>query len=151
MRILSLLSILILISIVGYVFFNRPEAGQVAILPTRTITLEGRAIRVAVADSDALRAQGLSGTSHLQEDEGMLFVFEEDGIYPFWMKDMRYSIDILWLDATGRVVHLEKSLSPDSYPQSFTPHSPARYVLEVRAGFADQHDIQIGDIANLSE
>jgi uncharacterized membrane protein (UPF0127 family) len=49
------------------------------------------------------------------------------------------------------VVHLEKSLSPDSYPQSFTPHSPARYVLEVRAGFADQHDIQIGDIANLSE
>lgn len=152
MRAFLLIAALVLTGIVGYVFFNDHKAPDRRVLaPTRSITLDGTPLRVAVADTDALRAQGLSGTAPFEEDEGMLFVFDDDGIYSFWMKDMNYAIDILWLDAAGKVVHIERNLSPDSYPMSFTPHSPARYVLEVRAGFADQHDIQIGDSANLSE
>jgi len=118
---------------------------------TRTVTIGGVLVHVEVVDNDALRAQGLSGHAPLAPDEGMLFVFDADGIYPFWMKDMLFSIDILWLDAQGRVVHIEKNVSPETYPASFTPGSPARYVLEVPAGFADQHDIQIGATANLEE
>jgi uncharacterized membrane protein (UPF0127 family) len=147
----ALLAAVVAISIVGYVFFNNESAPEAAIVPTRTISIEGKSLRVAVADTDALRAQGLSGSDPLAENEGMLFVFAEDGTYSFWMKDMRYAIDILWLDAEGRVVHIEKGIAPETYPTSFTSHSPSRYVLEVRAGYADQHDIQIGSRATLEE
>lgn len=118
---------------------------------TRTITIGGVPVHVEVVDTDASRAQGLSGHAPLESDQGMLFVFETDGAYPFWMKDMLFPIDILWVDAQGKVVHIEKNVAPDTYPASFTPDSPARYVLEVPAGFTDQHDIQIGDTANLEE
>lgn len=152
MRLFPLLFGLLFLGIVGYVFVtDTPIPATGTIEPTRTILLNEIPIRVAVADTDALRAQGLSGSAPLGDGEGMLFVFSEDGIYSFWMKDMNYPIDILWLDAAGIIVHIEKNLTPDTYPASFTPHSPARYVLEVRAGFVDQHDIQIGGYANLSE
>ncbi|MFZ2556208.1 MAG: DUF192 domain-containing protein [Minisyncoccia bacterium] len=106
-------------------------------------------MRIQVVDSEATRQRGLSGIPDLAPDQGMLFVFEEDGMYSFWMHDMLFSIDILWLAADGRVVHIEKDLSPESYPQSFTSHSPARYVLEVPAGFSDKHGIIIGSSASL--
>jgi uncharacterized membrane protein (UPF0127 family) len=117
----------------------------------RTISIGGTDVRVEIADTDAERAHGLSGHAPLADDEGMLFVFPEEGFYPFWMRDMAFPIDIFWIDAAGKVVHIEHALSPDTYPTTFTSGSPARYVLEVRAGFADQHDIEIGEIANLPE
>lgn len=117
----------------------------------RTIEIGGILLRVEIVDTDVLRAQGLSGHAPLGDREGMLFIFDTDGRYSFWMKDMLFAIDILWLDAAGKVMHIAKEVSSDTYPASFTPHSPARYVLEVPAGFADQHDIQIGTTANLEE
>lgn len=151
MRAAPFVAVFIVICIVGYAFFNHESGPEAPIMPMRTISIEGKPLRVAVADTDALRAQGLSGSSPLAEDEGMLFIFAEDGTYSFWMKDMRYAIDILWIDAEGTVVHIEKNVAPETYPASFTSHSPARYVLEVRAGYADQHDIQIGSHATLEE
>jgi len=79
----------------------------------------------------------------------MLFVFPEDGKYAFWMKDMRFSIDILWLSADGRVVYMALNVSPDTYPQVFRPDVPARYVLELPAGYAKAHAVRIGDIVRL--
>src|SRR3989338_1806519 len=78
--------------------------------------------------------QSLSGRSGLAEGEGMLFVFPQDGKYGFWMKDMRFSIDILWLNASGMVVYMAQNVSPDSFPKSFESDVPARYVLELPAG-----------------
>ena len=80
----------------------------------------------------------------LTEGEGMLFVFETDDLHSFWMRDMLFSIDILWIAMDGTVVHIEPSVSPDSFPQTFTPPTPARYVLEVPAGFATEHGIEVG-------
>lgn len=152
MRRLLVFATIALFLIVGYIFsISVPAEAPREITPSRTISINGVRLQVAIADTDALRAQGLSDTSPLKEGEGLLFVFAEDGRYSFWMKDMRYPIDILWLDAEGAVVYIEKNASPESYPTSFTPHSLARYVLEVRAGFADQYDIQIGTRANLGE
>lgn len=101
-------------------------------------------VRVLVADTESERARGLSGRETLALDEGMLFVFEEPGTYGFWMKEMRFSIDILWISAEGRVVGVEKSASPDSYPRIFTPPIPIRYVLEAPAGFFDAHQLEVG-------
>jgi len=79
----------------------------------------------------------------------MLFVFPEDGVYRFWMKDMRFSIDIIWLSDSGEVLHIEHSLAPSTYPNSYGPTTSARYVLEVPAGFAVFHNLHIGDRVTL--
>ncbi len=115
------------------------------------VGIGGRTIRVMIMATPVARAQGLSGTPSLKSDEGMLFVFPEEGMYAFWMKDMLFSIDILWISARGEVVHIEKGVSPDTYPTSFTSNVPAQYVLEVPAGFATTHGIKIGDYATLPE
>ena len=101
-------------------------------------------LAVEVADTESLREQGLSGRDSLPEGQGMLFVFEQDGLWGIWMKDMRFPIDIVWADASGTVITIAPGIAPDTYPNSFYPTAPARYVLELPAGFAAAHDIAIG-------
>jgi uncharacterized membrane protein (UPF0127 family) len=60
------------------------------------------------------------------------------------MKDMRVPLDIIWLSDTGDIVHIERSVSPDSYPRVFYPGTPARYVLEMRAGQAALRKWEVG-------
>jgi uncharacterized membrane protein (UPF0127 family) len=79
----------------------------------------------------------------------MLFVFPEDGRYSFWMKDMTYAIDVLWLSKEGQIVYAIPGLAPESYPKTFTSDTPARYVLELRAGFMDLHNVSVGDFVSL--
>lgn len=116
---------------------------------SRTIRLAGQDIRVAVADTDTEREKGLGGKDGLARGEGMLFIFPTDGIYGFWMKDMLFAIDIMWLSADGTVIHIEHSVSPDSYPRSYASGSPARYVLELPAGWAKEYTVHIGDVVSL--
>ena len=118
-------------------------------LPQSTVALRGQTVRVSVADTPASRQRGLGGRSGLAPDEGMLFVFPQDGTYGFWMKDMSFSIDILWLSADGAVVYMAQNVSPDTYPQRFGPAEPARYVLELHAGFVIENNVTIGDIVRL--
>ena|SRR3989344_1658143 len=111
-----------------------------------TVQVAGQTIRVDIADSPEEREQGLSGKEGLAENEGMLFVFEEDGRYGFWMKDMLFSIDIIWLSKEGRIVDVLENAAPESYPEySFLPNVAARYVLELPAGFAKTYNVKIGD------
>lgn len=117
--------------------------------PTRTIGLKGSTIRVAVADTPAEREQGLSGQTSLESDEGMLFVFPEDGMYGFWMKDMLFSLDMIWTDSTGKIVYMAQSVSPDTYPTDYAPSAPARDVIELPAGWAKAHNVSIGDTVSL--
>ncbi len=114
-----------------------------------TVELKDRIIRVDIADTPEKREAGLSGRESLAQDEGMLFVFPEDGIYAFWMKDMRFSIDILWISHAGMVVELQKSVSPETYPATFVPSKDARYVLELPSGWIEAHIVEIGDIVHL--
>lgn len=106
---------------------------------------KGVVVLAEVADTVEARAQGLSGRRELLEGSGMWFVFEEEGEYGFWMKDMRFSIDIIWLDARLRIVDMWENASPDSFPEVVMPKVPARYVLEVPAGFAAAHSLAVGD------
>lgn len=129
-------------------FFLFQENTNHWITPERELTLMGTVLMVAVADTPQERERGLSGTAGLSNGEGMLFIFEHDGQHSFWMKDMRYAIDIIWLSQEKRVVHIEKSVLPDTFPQAFTPPTPARYVLEVPAGFSEVHTLTIGTEAS---
>ncbi len=115
--------------------------------PSDQVKIAGVALDVYVADTPAERQRGLSGRDGLADDEGMLFVFEEDGRHTFWMKDMHFAIDIIWIAADGTVVSVVHNATPDSYPdRTYSPSDPARYVLEVNAGFAARHQIEPGNM-----
>jgi len=101
-------------------------------------------IHIRVADSNIERTKGLSGQRSIREDEGMLFKFNEDGYYSMWMKNMLFPLDMAWLDKNKKIVFIEKNISPDSYPKTYVSPVPARYVLEVNAGFFDRHEIEVG-------
>lgn len=112
----------------------------------RTIVLAGETLYVDIADTEALRERGLGGREMLASDEGMLFIFEQDGPHAFWMKGMRVSIDIVWISSSGIVVDIRESVAPESYPTVFVPRQPARYVVELPEGFVRAHGVAVGDI-----
>jgi len=114
-----------------------------------TVVLDGASVRVALARTSAEQERGLGGRDSLAPDEGMLFIFSKDGQYAFWMKDMLFSIDIIWLASDSRVVYIVPNLSPGTYPAEFRPPEAARFVLEVPAGWAAEYQVHIGDTAQL--
>lgn len=113
------------------------------------IEIAGRTVSVIVADTARSREQGLSGRAGLGTDEGMLFVFPQDGVYPIWMKDMRFSIDILWVSSSGVIVDIRERAAPESYPEIFTPRGEARYVVELPAGWVSRHGVAVGDTVRI--
>ncbi len=114
-----------------------------------TVSIGTGSVFVTLAETQEERQRGLSGHLGLAENEGMLFVFQKEGTYSFWMKDMRFPIDIVWISNAAAVVHIEKNVSPSSYPQTYSSQAPARFVLELPAGFTDAHNVRIGDIVGL--
>ncbi len=77
---------------------------------------------------------GLSNTKYLKQDEVMIFIFEKPDYYGFWMKDMFYPIDIVFLDSDMKVISYIDSVEPTSYPETFYPEKPAKYVIEMNSG-----------------
>lgn len=98
-----------------------------------------------VADEPAEHARGLSYISALPEGTGMLFMFSESYIPRFWMKDMQFTLDILWIDADGVIVDMDHNVAPETYPDVFSPEIPVQYVAELPAGFATENNIEVGD------
>ena len=115
----------------------------------KDITIHGEKVRVDIADTSPLREQGLSGRAPLAPRTGMLFVFPQDGHYAFWMKDMRFSIDIVWLASDGSVVGFFENVAPESYPKSYAPQGDARYVVELPGGYVHTHGVKVGDRIDL--
>ena len=96
------------------------------------------------ANTDEARIRGLSGREFIRRDQGMLFDFEEPGRHCIWMKDMRFPIDIIWLDESRKVIKIQEEARPESYPESFCPDEPARFVLEVNAGVSGEMRLSPG-------
>ncbi|MHB1118416.1 MAG: DUF192 domain-containing protein [Minisyncoccota bacterium] len=107
--------------------------------------LGGEAFVLDVADTPLLREKGLSKREYLNRGTGMLFVFDKDDRYGFWMKDMQFPIDIAWLDSAYHIIDIKQGATPSSYPEIFLPLLPARYVVEAPAGFFTEHQVKIGD------
>lgn len=105
---------------------------------------------VDLATTPEQRSQGLSGRHSLREDEGLLFVFDKPGQYGFWMKEMNFPIDIIWLDESKRIIYIKKDARPELYPEVYGPTTDAKYVLEVVAGFSDKHNVKEGDRAEFT-
>lgn len=121
------------------------------------VNIGGQKITVELATTVTEQEKGLSGRTNLNENTGMLFVFNKLGVYPFWMKDMNFPIDMIWLapieggdGSEVKIVYIKKNATPDSYPQSFGTIVPAKYVLEARAGFSEANHLEVGDSASFT-
>jgi uncharacterized membrane protein (UPF0127 family) len=110
------------------------------------VTPDGSRISLELAISAKEKETGLMYRDKLEPDRGMLFVFDKDDILSFWMKNTLMPLDIIWFDATGRVVDVNAAAQPcraDPCPK-FTNTRPARAVLLVNAGYAAAHGLKPG-------
>ena len=110
---------------------------------------EAPSIIVAVADTPEEQYKGLSGRNSLSDNEGLLFIFAKPAYHSFWMKDMLFPIDIIWIGESGQVLDISANIKPESFPETFQPPAPALYVIEVRAGWAEHHRIKVGDLIQI--
>ena len=116
--------------------------------PRGTVKIDNVVLEVQIADTDPLRTRGLMFQEELPFDQGMLFVFDGENMRSIWMLNMQFSLDIMWLDNEGNVVHIEKNVPPCktaletvTCPSYKGNNKPAKYVLEVTAGFVDDFNI----------
>lgn len=112
-----------------------------------TLRINNQEIHIEIATTLQEKKEGLCCRNSLPERQGMLFVYDQPGDYGFWMKNTRIPLDMYWISAEKKIVHIEHSVRPDSYPQSFRSPIPAQYILETNAGFAKKHSITVGDQA----
>jgi len=108
-----------------------------------------------IADTHEQQAKGLSGRNNLANNFAMLFVFDKESYRNFWMPDMNFALDIIWLDEDYRVVDITENVQPmpgrdlDDLPR-YTNQNPAQYVLEVNAGFSEDNKLSEGDLIRLT-
>jgi len=147
----SIFCFLIFISIVAIILNIYLPDNVCGRYSNKTLDFNGKNIIVQIADNDCKRVLGLSGKKPLSEEEGMFFVFENTGSHGFWMKDMSFSIDILWLDENFKVVGMETSLAPKTFPKVYGTNFISKYVLELATGMVDKNNIKVGNIIFLRE
>ncbi len=109
------------------------------------VEIAGENIKVDLALTPDEQAKGLSGRGELKEQEGMLFVFEKPAKHVFWMKDMNFPIDIIWLNENREIVYIKTDARPELFPETYAPNENAKYVLEVVSGFSDKNNLKVGD------
>lgn len=111
--------------------------------------INGKKINLEIVKTIEDVSRGLGGRDNLESDNGMLFIFSRSDYYAFWMKDMRFPIDIIWIQDDAVVdisknVPAEQGVSLEKL-KLYQPRQKANRVLELNAGFTDKNNIKIGD------
>lgn len=103
-------------------------------------------IQVEIADSEAEREQGLMERTSLGENDGMLFIFENEGQFSFWMKNTLIPLDIIFIDKNHKVLNIQHAVPCENDPCALYPSGGlALFVVEVNGGLAAEKGIQTGD------
>jgi len=126
--------------------FNQSFAEEIVYAHAIVTTSTGEEIPVEVADTLKKRRLGLGKRTSLKKDWGMLFVFENRKRYHFWMKDMQFPLDVIWLD-NHRIVHITHNAKPAIYrdePEIMASPVPVNFVLEIAAGRAEKLRLKTG-------
>lgn len=103
---------------------------------------------VEIADSEPERSKGLSNRKSLADNRGMLFLYQVPGKYSFWMKDMLFPLDFIWIRESkivGISINVPNPTSSDAAPVMLNQTREFDAVLEVNAGFVQENGIKVGD------
>lgn len=100
--------------------------------------------KLEIADTDLLRTQGLMFREELCYSCGMLFVFEDEQVRNFWMKDTRVSLDIIFIKKDGTVINIAEKTKPEQTAETYQSKEAAQYVLEVNAGWSNSNSLKAG-------
>lgn len=154
MKNMVIVYIIIVVVLVFLAIFFRDKITQFIPNPfpqnSASVTVDSQTFSVEIANDEAKREVGLSKKSSLGEKDGMLFIFPEKGKYSFWMRDMKFPIDIIYID-NDTIVDIYKNIqapktdTPPSALPIYTSKADANYVLEVNAGASDKNKIKEGD------
>ena len=131
--------IIFIVIVIIFIFWPKLFSGQ------KTVKIGSQTFIVEIADQEAEQRLGLANRPKLANDQGMLFVYPDKKIRSFWMKNMNFGLDIIWLvDET--IVQIDKNLEPerDNPQKIYTSRQPVNYVLEINAGLADRYNFQVG-------
>ena len=139
--------VIVFVSFLGFLLINKNNESKKIfdIKNTNYVKIGGEIIKVDLALTPTEQENGLSLRDSLKNDEGMLFIFDNLGKYPFWMKDMNFPIDIIWIGDDFHIVYIKKNALPESYPEIFYPQKDSKYVLEVNYQFSEKKNLKEGD------
>lgn len=112
---------------------------------TETLTTKNHAYKLLISTTPADLQKGLGGLTSLPQDRGMIFVFKSLGTQCFWMKNMKFPIDMIWVTDAKTVAYIQSNVSPQTYPETFCPNVAVKYVIELNAGQAKSGDIKVGN------
>lgn len=117
-----------------------------------SVKIGNTTIKVEWADTQSARIKGLSGRTSLGNNEGMLFIFPEKSVQKFWMKEMKFPLDIIWIDGE-RIAGIVYGAEPeaDNQPTIYSSPEPVDKVLEVNAGTALAKGMKVGDVIILNK
>ena len=140
MKKLLIFSLLIIFVLTILYFQSKKDTNTYTI----DIDINGTKYNLEIAKTVLEKSRGLSKRSHLCSNCGMIFVYQTEGIYPFWMKDTLIPLDIIWLDKNGKVVDIKTGKPNDLTP--LTNSAPAQYIIELNPNVSG---LKIGNFVKL--
>ncbi len=147
---------LIVIVIIGFLIFSavRSNSSIFSFLNKSSVTINNHKFDLSVAKSDKEKQVGLSDKKSLSENSGMIFTFDKPDYYPFWMRNMHFPIDILFI-ANNKIVTIYRNVQPPKSNNEelpiYRPSQPADTAIELPAGTADKYNIQEGDTVKIAK
>ena len=147
---LEIIVFIIIVIALTYLFFY--SAGTVFSPATpqseqNQVCFGARCFFVELAKTNAEKEKGLMYRKELDRDKGMLFIYEKEGVYPFWMKNTLIPLDIIWINENKEVVFIAQNVQPckSLLCPSVVPIAKAKYVLEINAGLCQEIGLKVGD------
>lgn len=142
-----ILLLLIIIILAVCVFFNYARILFAPKGAAGSVCFNSSCFKVQIAKTSAERERGLMYVKELDKNKGMLFIFDKEGIYPFWMKNTLIPLDIIWADSNNKVIFISQNVQPCKtlICPTINPSVKAKHVLEVNAGIVSQKGLKIGD------
>jgi hypothetical protein len=146
------IKILIFVLFLAFLFSLLQENGYFSLTRKQVKVLLGEEeLNVWVSETNKEKARGLSGTEKMEENEGMLFIFPIESTPSFWMKEMFFPVDIVWINSEKEIIEITEKVFPESYPELIIPQNKIKYVVEVVGGWTKDKGVKIGDKLILSE
>jgi uncharacterized protein len=141
---LKILLLILAVAVLLWLFFYFAPAQS-------RVCFASNCFAVKLAQTQAQREQGLMFWQELDKDKGMLFVFDTESIYPFWMKNTLIPLDIIWINKGNKIVFIKENAEPceqNDCPQ-INPGVSALYVLELNARTAKKAGVSVGDSVDM--